>query len=65
VIGALIPPERAKAAAQVLAAVERARPDLPGASCELAAELAEAAGDRTRAAALLLVAGREPPRRVR
>jgi DNA-binding CsgD family transcriptional regulator/tetratricopeptide (TPR) repeat protein len=58
VLGDLLPPERASLAGRALAAVEQAHPELPGAWCELAAELAEAAGDRRRAAGLLLEAGR-------
>lgn len=58
VLGDLVPPERAGLARRALATVEQARPDLPGAWCELAAELAEAAGNRPRAAGLLLEAGR-------
>jgi DNA-binding CsgD family transcriptional regulator len=58
VLGDLVPPERANLAARALDAVEGARPGLPGAWCELAAELAEAADDRPRAAGLLLEAGR-------
>jgi DNA-binding CsgD family transcriptional regulator len=58
VLGDLVAPERARLAGRALTALEQARPELPGAWCELAAELAEAAGDRSRAAALLLSAGR-------
>jgi DNA-binding CsgD family transcriptional regulator len=58
VLGDLVPPERSALAARALDAVEGARPGLPGAWCELAAELAEAAGDRPRAAELLLEAAR-------
>jgi len=58
VLDDLLPPERASLAGRALAALEQARPDLPGAGCELAAELAEAAGDEDRAAELLLEAGR-------
>lgn len=58
VLGALLPPERASLAERALGAVEQAHPEVPGAWCELAAELAEAAGERQRAAALLLEAGR-------
>jgi DNA-binding CsgD family transcriptional regulator/tetratricopeptide (TPR) repeat protein len=54
----LVPPERVALAARALDAVQQAHPGLPGAWCELAAELAEAAGDRPRAAELLLEAGR-------
>jgi DNA-binding CsgD family transcriptional regulator/tetratricopeptide (TPR) repeat protein len=58
VLGDLVVPERASLAGRALAAVEQAHPGLPGAWCELAAELAEAAGNRSRAAELLLEAGR-------
>jgi tetratricopeptide (TPR) repeat protein len=58
VLADLLPPERASLAERALAAVEQAHPEVPGAWCELAAELAEAAGEGQRAAALLLEAGR-------
>lgn len=58
VLGDLVAPERASLAELAMAAVEQAHPDLPGAWCELAAELAEAAGVRPRAAELLLAVGR-------
>jgi DNA-binding CsgD family transcriptional regulator len=58
VLAVLLPPERAGLAQRALAAVEQAHPDLPDAWCELAAELAEAAGEGQRAAGLLLEAGR-------
>ncbi len=58
VLGGLLPPERVALARAALAAIEQAHPKLPGEWCELAAELAEVAGDRTRAAELLLDAGR-------
>jgi DNA-binding CsgD family transcriptional regulator len=51
-------PERAELAARTLEAVEDAHPGLPGAWCELAAELADQAGQSERAAALFLEAGR-------
>jgi DNA-binding CsgD family transcriptional regulator len=54
VLAELLPPERIALSAQALAALQAAYPDLPGDSCELAAELAQQAGDRGRAAALLL-----------
>ena len=54
----LLPPFLAERSARGAAAIEAAHPDLPGAWCELAAELHEAAGERTRAAALLLESGR-------
>jgi DNA-binding CsgD family transcriptional regulator/tetratricopeptide (TPR) repeat protein len=58
VLGTLLPPERTAIAGRALAAVELAHPGLPGVWCELAADLAEAAGNRPRAAGLLLEAGR-------
>jgi DNA-binding CsgD family transcriptional regulator len=58
VLGDLLAPERTAIAGRALAAVEQAHPGLPGAWCELAAALAEAAGNGPRAAALLLEAGR-------
>ncbi len=54
----LLPPFLAERSARGAAAIEAAHPGLPGAWCELAAELHEAAGERARAAALLLEAGR-------
>ncbi len=54
VLGDLVAPQRAGLAARALAAVQQAQPALPGAWCELAAELAELAGDEPRAAELLL-----------
>jgi hypothetical protein len=58
VLAELLPPERTAIAGRALAAVEQAHPGLPGAWCELAADLAEAAGNEPRAAGLLLEAGR-------
>ncbi len=58
VLAGLLPPHRASWSRAALAAVEDAHPDLPGPWCDLAAELAEAAGDHDRAAAVLLQAGR-------
>jgi DNA-binding CsgD family transcriptional regulator/tetratricopeptide (TPR) repeat protein len=58
VLADLLPPERAALAYRALDVIEAARPGLPGTWCDLAAELAVAAGDRKRAAALLLEAGR-------
>jgi DNA-binding NarL/FixJ family response regulator len=52
VLTQLLPPERAVLAARALTAVERAHPGLPGAWCELAEELATAAGATARAATL-------------
>lgn len=51
-------PERAELATRALEGVEGAHPGLPGAWCELAAELADQAGRPERAAALFLEAGR-------
>lgn len=58
VVESLLPPERAALAAAALAAVERAHPGFPRDRCELAAALAETAGDLDRAAELLLECGR-------
>src|SRR5579859_1819933 len=58
VLAGLLPPERASLAGRALAAVEAAHPDLPGAWCATAADLAERAGNAGRAGALLLEAGR-------
>ncbi len=48
---------------RALEAIEAAHPGLPGGWCELAAELAEGAGARLRAATLLAEAGRRALRR--
>ena len=58
VLATLLPPERAAISARALDVVSDARPGLPGPWCELASELAQAAGDRARAATLLVEAGR-------
>ncbi|HEX8771503.1 MAG TPA: AAA family ATPase, partial [Acidimicrobiales bacterium] len=58
VVAQLLPPERATLSSRALEAVEAAQPGLPAGWCELAAELAEGAGERARAAGLLLDAGR-------
>jgi DNA-binding CsgD family transcriptional regulator len=58
VLAELLPPERARLSSRALDAIEQANPGLPGDWCELAAEVAEGAGDRGRAASLLLEAGR-------
>jgi DNA-binding CsgD family transcriptional regulator/tetratricopeptide (TPR) repeat protein len=58
VLGDMLPPERTSIAGRALAAVEQAHPGVPGAWCELAAELAEVAGEPRQAAGLLLEAGR-------
>ena len=58
VLGELLPPERVALSARALAALEATDPDLRGDTCELAAELAQHAGDRARSAALLLVVAR-------
>ena len=54
----LLPPERVEVFARALNAVEEAHPELPGAWCELAVELAQSAGFWERAAHLLLLSGR-------
>ena len=58
VVESLLPPERATLAARALVAVERAHPGFPRDWCELAAALAETAGDLDRAAELLVECGR-------
>ncbi|MGB3409879.1 MAG: AAA family ATPase [Microthrixaceae bacterium] len=45
ILADLLPPERRAFAARALPAVELANPGLPGSTCQLAADLAEAAGD--------------------
>jgi DNA-binding CsgD family transcriptional regulator len=57
ILSDLLPPELAWRSASAAAAVERAHPDLQGGWCELAAELHRAAGERERAAQLLLKVG--------
>jgi DNA-binding CsgD family transcriptional regulator len=54
VLSDLLPPERRVLASRAWPAIERAHPGLPGPSCQLAADLAEAAGD-TSAASIRLV----------
>ncbi|MGA9278703.1 ATP-binding protein, partial [Ilumatobacter sp.] len=54
VLDALLPPEHVLLSARALAAIERTHPDLSGNWCELAASLAESAGDLDRAATLLV-----------
>ena len=49
--------ERVEIARQALAVLERDRPELPGTLSAVAASLAEEAGDRARAAELLLLTG--------
>ncbi len=63
VLGELLPPELAALSRRALEAVEARHPELEDDWCELAAELAEGAGDRRRAAVLLLEAGRRSLRR--
>lgn len=55
----LLPPERRKLAERAWPALERAHPGLPGMWCELAADLAEAAGSPTAAAERLVQSARE------
>ncbi len=57
ILGDLLPPEQQALAADGLMAVDAAHPDLAGGAAELAADLAERAGDRDRAAALLTTLG--------
>lgn len=58
VVAELLPPELAVLSHRALEAVEGAHPGLEDDWCELAAELAEGAGDRRRAGELLLEAAR-------
>jgi DNA-binding CsgD family transcriptional regulator len=58
VLAELLPPERRGLSRRALDAIEAAYPDLAGGWRDLAAELAEWAGDRQRAAVLLLGVGR-------
>lgn len=58
VLAQLLPGERAFLARRALAAIEAAHPDLDGDWCDAAAQLAGQAGDRHRAATLLVQAGR-------
>jgi class 3 adenylate cyclase/DNA-binding CsgD family transcriptional regulator len=58
VLSDLLPPERRELASRAWPAVERANPGLPGAVCELAADLAEAAGQPGKAAERLVESAR-------
>lgn len=58
VLSDLLPPEQRQLCRRALDAVRLAHPGTPGAYLELAAELAEGAGDRPEAARLLAEAGR-------
>jgi tetratricopeptide (TPR) repeat protein len=58
VLADLLPPERAVLSRRALTSLQAAHPDLPGDTCELAAELAHQAGERAQAAALLLRAAK-------
>lgn len=63
VLDELLPPERAALAGRAVAAIERARPGLPGEWCERVASLAEAAGDNDHAGLLLIECSRRSTRR--
>ncbi len=58
IVSDLLPPELASRSARAAAAVEATHEGLPGAWCELVAELRVLAGQPTEAATLLLTAGR-------
>ena len=58
ILADLLPPDLARRSSRAAAAIEEARPGLPGGWCELAAELHEAAGESVQAATVLLEAGR-------
>ena len=59
VLAELLPPQRAALSSRALEAIEATHPGLSGSWCELAGRLAEAAGNRGRAAALLLQVARD------
>jgi DNA-binding CsgD family transcriptional regulator len=58
IVARLLPQDRAARSARAAAAIEEAHPGLPGAWCELAADLRDGAGDCGGAAALMLASGR-------
>jgi class 3 adenylate cyclase/DNA-binding CsgD family transcriptional regulator len=58
ILAELLPPERQDLARRALPAVEGAHPRLPGVWCEMAAELAETAGEPSTAARHLLESAR-------
>jgi DNA-binding CsgD family transcriptional regulator len=58
ILSDLLPPDLARRSASAAVAIERAYPGLPGAWCELAAELHENAGEFAPAAELMLEVGR-------
>jgi DNA-binding CsgD family transcriptional regulator len=58
VLADLLTPERRALAARAWPAIERAHPGLPGATCQLAADLADAAGDASSASSLLVESAR-------
>src|SRR5579859_460366 len=58
ILGELLPHERADLARAALVVIQQLEPALPEAWCELAAHLAEEAGDRPQVARLLLTIGR-------
>jgi DNA-binding CsgD family transcriptional regulator/tetratricopeptide (TPR) repeat protein len=58
IVQSLLPMEHASLARPALDAIEAVHPGLPDAWCDLAGELAERAGDDSRAAALLIESGR-------
>jgi len=58
VLADLLPPDRRALAARAWPAIERAHPGLPGSSCQLAADLAEAAGDASAASRRLVESAR-------
>jgi DNA-binding CsgD family transcriptional regulator len=59
VLRGLLPPERTVLCRRGLEVVEAAHPGLPDEWCDLAVDLAEATGEHSRAAQLLLQAGRQ------
>lgn len=58
VLADILPPDRRALAARAWPAIERAHPGLPGSSSQLAADLAEAAGDTSAASTRLVESAR-------
>lgn len=58
IVSDLLPPELARRSGRAAAVIEAAHPGLPGAWCQLVAELVAAAGQSAEAARLLVLAGR-------
>ena len=57
ILARVLPPQRARLATRLLSCIQTAHPGLPDEWCDLAARLAQEAGDRQQAAGLLLESG--------